>query len=157
MLMLHTAVLRWPPVPPWYYWLEKVQRWEPGPALHVLRSLFSSELISTIPSYPVAFHGNKLECNKRVSDFVARGSWPFTMDWEEFGCVGSPHLSARPSLRVWETCLSSAALCCWGLQPFPASWASQGCLEKESTQPTSRADLRAHKASLRVQGRGNHT
>lgn len=154
MLMLHIAILRWPRMSPWCYWLEKVQRWELGSALRVLRSLLSSELISAIPSYPTAFCSNK---QARLSGFQARGSSPFTIDWEEFSCVWSLHVSARPSLRVWETRPSSAALCCWGLQPLPASWASQGCREKESTQPPSRADLRAHKASLCVQSLGNYT
>lgn len=157
MLMLHIAILRQPLMSPWCYWLEKVQSWKLGSAFHILRSLLTSELLSTIPSYPRASYHNK---QALLSDFQAWGSWLFTIDWEEFGCVGSPCLSDSPSLRVchswlfhqpyWETCLSSSALCCWGLQPFPASWASQGCQEKESTQLASGADLRAHKTSPRV-------
>lgn len=167
MLMLHIAILRWPLMSPWCYWLEKVQRWEPGSAFHILRSLLTNELIShqailehlaiinIIINKPSWVLHNK---QALLSNFQAWGSWPF---------VRTPCLSASSSLRAchlhlcpqpcWETCFSSSALCCLGLHPLPASQASLGCWEKESTKPPSGADLKAHKASPHVQGLGNHT
>jgi len=39
MLMLYIAILRWPCMSSWCYWLEKVQRWEVSWVFHILRSL----------------------------------------------------------------------------------------------------------------------
>lgn len=167
MLMQHIAILRWPLMPAWCYWLEKVPRWEPGSVFHILRSLLTNELIShqailehltiinTVINKPSWGLQNKQDL---LSNFQAWGSWPF---------VRTSCLSASPSLRVchsqlcpqpcWETCFSSSALCCLGLHPHPASQGSHGCWEKESAELPAGADLKAHKASPHVEGLSNHT
>lgn len=107
MLMLHIAVPRWPLMSPWCYWLEKVQSWKLGSAFHILRSLLTSQLLSTIPSYPRASYHNKRAV---LSDSQAWGCWLFTIVWEEFGCVASPCPSDSPSLSSRLNSLRSLSL-----------------------------------------------
>lgn len=121
MLMLHVAILRWPHLSPWCYWLEKVQRWEAGSAFCILRSLLTSEPVSTIPSYLRTSYDNK---QVLLSDFQAWGSWPFTKDWEEFGCAGSPGPSSSPSPRVCHGQLCPAEKPASPLQPCAAGGCS---------------------------------